>query len=137
MTEKHWPANNIYSLTKDGVFRWKLTSGAFSSPVIGFDNKIYSVGVSVYCIDTSGVILWTKPMPQGISVGEAPVMDFEENLYFLSYDNGINAISVNKNGDPRWTINLSLGGLLPGPSLMPMGRMLVAPKRAGKIACIK
>jgi hypothetical protein len=127
----------FYSLSKEGTLRWKRYTTSESPPVIDFRNTIYTVGSDIRAYDTSGNIVLEKPLPPGVDLGDHPVMDDERNIYFLYDIFAIKAASVTSKGELRWTVDLSTGALLPGPSLMPMGRMLVAPKRAGKIACIK
>lgn len=126
----------LYSMTNDGQLRWKSQSASISIPVIGEFNSIYTVGLTVQCYDTTGANIWTKPMPAGVFFGESPTIDDYGNIYFIT-DSPIKAISYSKNGDFRWMVDIFNMPSLPKPSLMPMGRMLVAPKRADKIACIK
>ena len=137
VNERNNAVYNLYSISKDGVLRWASKIYTGSSPVIGPQNKLYMVGNNAYCFDTAGKEIWTKPLPGGVNWGYSLVIDDKENMYFL-YDNlQLKAVSLNSAGEPRWMVDLSISGLLPGPSLIPMGRMLVAPKRAGKIACVR
>jgi hypothetical protein len=132
----YFDGTKLYSLTKDGILRWIAPSSSYSPPAIDIRNRIYTVGMTVNCYDTSGQIIWTKPMPSGIFTGESPVLDDEQNIYFIT-DSPIKAVSFDNSGNQRWVTDIFNSASLPKPALMPMGRMLIAPKRAYKIACVK
>lgn len=127
----------FYSISKDGILRWKISTSSESPPVIDFKNSIYTIGSDFKKYDTSGNIVIEKQLPAGFGLCDYPIMDDKSNLYFLYELSGLSAASVTDIGELRWSVELNTGLLLPGPSLMPMGRMLVAPKRAGKIACVR
>jgi hypothetical protein len=126
--------NILYSVSKTGSLKWFSPASSFSAPVIDYNNKIYTAGMTINCFDTSGQVIWSKP--SSIATGESPVIDDFGNIYFIT-DSPIKAISYDNQGNIRWVCDIFQLPSLPPPSLMPMGRMLIAPKRANKIACIK
>ncbi|RPI16844.1 MAG: hypothetical protein EHM58_11050 [Ignavibacteriae bacterium] len=132
--------NDLFSLTKDGVFRWSaITYCRQMVPAITSKNLIYIVSSDyARAFDTSGNLIWEYK--DSTLTGGDPIIDDEDNLYCIGEDwNGrFVANSINNKGELRWSASISvLSGLLPRPALMPMGKMLISPKRGFKIACVK
>jgi len=126
----------LYSLTKDGIFRWKDSATCRYIPAITKDNIIISGGKSVTAFDTSGIKLWSKNPIHGNDVYSI-TLDGEGNSYFISSSSPTIFEAMDKNGNSLWSsVNIPLASL-PLLALSPQGRILFGPKRAYTIYCFK
>lgn len=128
----------LYCLDKNGNLKWNKTNVSnYSSPVISSDNKILiSTGATLIAYDTSGTQIW-KSVALNYAV-ENMILDDNDNVYYIAY-NGSDILSgsVSSSGIIRWEFRKNMGFTLPGPVLLPVGKMLFAPKRAWKIQAIR
>jgi hypothetical protein len=130
----------FYCLNKNGQLKWsKPNANQFSSPVISKDNIIFvSTDNNIAAYDTAGTEIWEKPAFTDGGWAEGVMLDDEDNIYYIRDMSGITAGSISKTGLFRWQTQIfNIGGTLPPPVLIPQGKFLFAPKRAGKIQAIK
>jgi hypothetical protein len=132
--------DKLYCLNYLGQLKWtKQNVIGYTYPVITSDNRIaVSSGSYIILYDTSGTEIWRcqgftggNPTPEGL------LLDDANNIYYIGDGNGgILAGSVSSSGIKKWEVNTVLYLTLPPPVLLPQGKMLVAPKRAGKIQSV-
>jgi hypothetical protein len=130
----------FYCLNKNGQLKWsKPNANQFSSPVISKDNIIFvSTDNNIAAYDTAGNEIWKKPAFTDGGWAEGVMLDDEDNIYYIRDMSGITAGSISKTGLFRWQTQIfNIGLTLPPPVLIPQGKLLFAPKRAGKIQAIK
>lgn len=130
--------DKLYCLNQSGLVKWtKLNVNAYSSPVITSDNRILvSIGVNIVSLDTSGAELWRTQSFTNMSGAEGLLLDEANNVYYIGDASSIYAGSISSTGIKRWETSINMGGTLPPPVLLPQGKMLIAPKRAGKIQAV-
>lgn len=130
--------NKLYCLNQLGETKWtKSGASPYSSPVITSKNDIIvSMGFGVESFDTSGAEKWRcKPFINLFS-SEGLLLDDADNVYYIGDGNYILAGSISSTGSKRWEVSTVMSGSLPPPVLLPQGRMVVAPKRAGRIQSV-
>jgi hypothetical protein len=129
----------LYCINQSGQVKWtKPNVNNFSSPVITSNNRIV-VSSQAYIIsyDTSGTEQWRCQSFTNLLGAEGLLLDDANNSYYIGDGSGgILAASVSSTGVKRWEVNTNLFGSLPPPVLLPQGKLLVAPKRAGKIQTV-
>lgn len=132
--------DTLYCLNKNGQLKWsKPNANQYSTPVISKENIIFiSTGNDIVAYDTAGNEIWKKPAFNDGGGAESLMLDDEDNIYYIRDMNGITAGSMSKTGLFRWqTEKFNIGSTLPPPVLIPQGKLLFAPKRAGNIQAIK
>ncbi|MDI6781084.1 MAG: PQQ-binding-like beta-propeller repeat protein [bacterium] len=107
-------SGDIYALLTDSAIKWRirLKGMGFSSPVIGFDGKIF-VGVNgdqetsaVYAISEWGKIMWKYPVVYGIR--SAAGVGYDGSIYVGVKDkNGDNLYSFSETGELKWKYSTS------------------------------
>ncbi len=101
-----YSTNKIYSLDKDGKFRWSRSidsqgNAFFNNPAISVDDVIYIGGEKFYAFDINGNEIWSYAVPYKIF--NAPIIDPVGNIYFKSENK---VISIDKNGNERWIFTM-------------------------------
>lgn len=127
--------NNLYCLNNSGQLKWtKPNVSPYAGPVITSDNRIIvSTGGYVISYDTSGTEKWRCQPFTNLSSAEGLLLDDADNVYYIGDGSSIFAGSITAGGIKRWEVSTNLFSSLPPPVLLPQGRMVVAPKRAGGI----
>jgi outer membrane protein assembly factor BamB len=102
-------SGDLYALLSNGDVKWRirLKGMGFSSPVIGFDGKIF-VGVNgdqetsaLYALSECGQIMWKYPVVYGIRA--AAGVGYDGSVYVGVKDkNGDNLYSFSETGDLKW-----------------------------------
>lgn len=101
----------LYSLDKDGVFRWYklinsvVLSVGMSNPAIAVDDTIYVGGDKFYAFDANGNQKWTYG--NNMIIMNSPVIDPNGNIYFNIHGSrdGKSIVSLDKNGGERWAVS--------------------------------
>jgi hypothetical protein len=135
-------SDSLYCLNKDGKVKWTKPAFSYGFTAVTKDNKIIAAfTISVVCYDTAGTELWrTEAFTGQNGAPEGLMLDKDDNIYYIGDRSpNINAGSISASGIKRWEqFNLGFSGsTLPPPVLLPQGKMLIAPKRAYKIVCLK
>ena len=134
-----WNKNTMFCLNSDGNLKWtKSNANGFSTPVITSDNKILlSKSKYITAFDTAGTELWKTQAFNTSYAVEGIMLDDFDNVYYLGDCFPIRAGSISADGINRWEYNSAdMWGTLPPPVLIPQGKFLFAPKRAGKIRAL-
>jgi len=129
----------LYCLNNSGKLKWtKPNVNAYSAPVITSDNRIIvSSGGYVISYDTSGTEIWRFQPFTNLTGAEGLLLDDADNVYYIGEENSILAGSITAVGVKRWEVSTNLfSASLPPPVLLPQGRIVVAPKRAGRIQAV-
>ncbi|MFA7361820.1 MAG: PQQ-binding-like beta-propeller repeat protein [Candidatus Kapaibacterium sp.] len=130
--------DKFYCLNNSGQIKWtKLNINAYTAPVITSDNRIIvSTGGYVISYDTAGTEVWRCQPFTNLTGAEGLLLDDADNVYYIGDGNYILAGSISSTGSKRWEVSTVMSGSLPPPVLLPQGRMVVAPKRAGRIQAV-
>lgn len=130
----------LYCLNQLGETRWtKSGANGYSSPVITSKNDIIaSIGSNVISFDTSGAENWRCHPFNNLLGAEGLLLDDADNVYYIGdgSPSPILAGSISSLGSKKWDVPTNLFVSLPPPVLLPQGRMVVAPKRAGGIQSV-
>ena len=94
------------------------------------------MGIGVVSFDTSGAEKWRCKPFNNLFSSEGLLLDDADNVYYIGDGNYIFAGSISSTGSKRWEVSTVMSGSLPPPVLLPQGRMVVAPKRAGRIQAV-
>lgn len=131
-------ARNLICLDQNGNTKWtKPNVNSYSTPAITSKNDIiyYHNGFIVSC-DTAGTEKWRCQAFTDQGLAEGLLLDDFDNMYYINDASYIKAGSISSTGVKRWEVQTDMGLTLPPPSLMPNGKMLIAPKRAYKIQAV-
>lgn len=130
--------DKLICLGQNGNTKWSVPNVyGYFTPVINSKNDvIYYKNSFIISCDTAGNEKWRCQAFTNQGAAEGLLLDDFDNVYYIQDASYIKAGSVSSNGVKRWEIQTDMGSTLPPPSLMPNGKMLIAPKRAYKIQAV-
>lgn len=121
-------ADNFYSYTSDGNFRWDYNSGSNRPPQSGIlidsSNKIYfgSLDKYFYALNPDGTLKWKYETSNPIIELAMPNIDLQGRLYIT---NGLGELySFNPDGTLNWNIKYEDGFFQKSPVFSPDGNTI-------------
>lgn len=133
--------DSLVSLSKDGIWRWSRFGLSRSNvPAINNDNEIITDSADYFiAVDKDGNTLRKNHVPDIAQIKAFIAIDAESNVYFNYEDAGNLAVcSLDKYGNLRWhCINPTIGWVLPGLTLSPLGMLFDSPKRPNVVFTIR
>ncbi|MBN2733382.1 MAG: PQQ-binding-like beta-propeller repeat protein [Methanomicrobiaceae archaeon] len=84
---------------------WQLSDGSYVAGGKGEEGRV------LFCLDSSGELLWTKNIPGGDKNGTVRFVEKSSNGGLYLFTDGENLIKTNTKGDVEWSYHQPLGAI--------------------------